>query len=58
MRIPQKPKNVNEIMKKESSEVLKLLKDEEVMKFVAKCNKDYVHWDELIYKKIPRDSKP
>jgi len=58
MRIPQKPKNVHEIMKKESSEVLKLLKNEEVMKYVATYNKDYVHWDELRYKKIPGDPKP
>ena len=58
MKIPQKPQNVQEILKKDSSEMFKLLENKEIMQFIAKYNKEYTHWEELRYKKIPGDVKP
>jgi len=58
MKKPQKPKDTKELLKKHHSEIFKLTKDEKVMEFVRKCNKEYVHWDQLRYKKIPNDIPP
>ena len=58
MKIPQKPQDIQEILKKNSSEVFKLLKNPAIMEFIAKHNKEYAHWDEVRYKKIPEDAKP
>ena len=58
MKKPEKPKDAEEILKKHHSEIFKLTKDKQVMEFVIKCNKEYVHWDQLRYKKIPNDISP
>lgn len=55
MKIPQ---NIQEFLKKDSSNVFKLLEDPEIRDFIAKYNKKYTHWDELRYKKIPAGTKP
>lgn len=55
MKKPEKPPDTKEILKKHHSEIFKLTKDKQVMEFVIKCNKNYVHWDQLRYKKIPND---
>jgi len=56
--MPEKPQGINEILKKGSAEIFKLLEDKEIMQLVVKYNKDYIPWDELRYKKIPKDIKP
>ena len=59
MKIPQKPKNVQEILKKDSSEVFKLLENKELMELVTKYNnKKYLHWDEVRYRKFPKGINP
>jgi Fic family protein len=58
MKKPEKPKDTKELLKKHHSEIFKLTKDGKVMEFVKKCNKEYVHWDQLRYKKIPNDIPP
>jgi len=59
MKIPQKPKNWQEMLKKDSSEIFKLLENKEVMELVTKYNnKKYLHWNEVRYREFPKDVKP
>jgi len=58
MKKPEKPKDTEEILKKHHSEIFKLVKDKQVMEFVIKCNKEYVHWDQLRYKTTPNNMPP
>lgn len=58
MEIPQKPENWGKILKENSEEILDLIKDKEILKFVKKCNDSYVHWDKLRRLEIPKNKKP
>lgn len=58
MKIPQKPKPVQDILKNVDESVFKLLDDPAISKFISLCNEDYVHWDQLRYKQIPKDINP
>jgi len=58
MKVPEKPKNLRDILEKNSWQVFKLLNDETVYDFVIKCNQDYIHWDKLRYKEIPNKINP
>ena len=57
MKLPQVPPKIDALGKKSNAALL-LLKDDSIRKFVNKCNKEYVHWDELRRKKIPNNAKP
>ena len=58
MKVPEKPKNLRDILEKNSWQVFKLLNDETVYDFVIKCNQDHIHWDKLRYKEIPNKINP
>jgi len=58
MKIPEKPKKWEEIIEKHQSEIFKLFQDKEVMEFVSECNKEYIPWDRLRYKAIPKNIPP
>jgi Fic family protein len=58
MKMPQKPKDFNSLFKENNREILNLLENKEVMKFVEKCNHEYLHWDELRHRKMPNDASP
>jgi len=49
---------VRSLLKERGEEILKLFDNKELMDFVAKYNQEYVHWDQLRYKKIPQDVSP
>ena len=53
MKIPKKPPKIKEILDKHHPKVFSLLENEQIRNFIIKCNKKYVHWDQLRYKKIP-----
>ena len=58
MKIPQTPPNVSEVFKKNINADLSLLRSPEIMTFIQECNRKYLSWDELRYKKIPLDKNP
>lgn len=58
MKIPQKPPVVSKVLRKERYNIFALLEDKKIMEFISQYNKDYVHWDELRYKKLPQRLKP
>jgi Fic family protein len=58
MKKPEKPISTEEILKEHHSEIFKLLEDKQVMEFVKKCNKEYLHWDQLRYKATPKKISP
>jgi len=58
MKIPEKPKDIKDILPKHQSEIFKLFQDKKVMDFVNNCNKEYVPWDQLRYKEIPKNIPP
>lgn len=58
MKVPQKPPKHNELLKKHHRSIFSLLEETKIRDFIPKCNKEYVHWDQLRYKKIPENKKP
>ncbi|MBU0498166.1 MAG: Fic family protein [Candidatus Thermoplasmatota archaeon] len=58
MKKPKKPINTKEILNKHHSEIFKLMNDKQVMEFVIKCNREYLHWDQLRYKATPNNISP
>ena len=58
MKVPEKPKELHDILEKNSGEVFQLLHDKTIYDFITKCNRDYIHWDKLRYQKIPNENKP
>ena len=58
MKVPDKPKDLQDIIEKSGDGVFKLLDDKAVNEFIGKCNRDYVHWDKLRYQKIPNGKNP
>ena len=58
MKVPEKPKELHDIIDKNSSEVFKLFDDKSVLDFIAKCNRKYIHWDKLRREKIPNEENP
>ena len=58
MKIPEKPPKVQEVLKEMQEGVFKLIEDPKIGKFIAKCNKEYVHWDQLRYKDMPNNVNP
>ena len=58
MKKPEKPIDTKEILKKHHSEIFKLMTDKRVIEFVIKCNKQYLHWDQIRYKKTPNNIPP
>jgi len=58
MKIPEKPRDLKDILAKHQSEIFKLFQDKEVMEFVIACNKEYIHWDIFRYKATPKNISP
>ncbi len=59
MRIPEKPKELNVLLKKNFEELLNIsLKKESILPFIADMNKKYIHWDKLRRLKMPGNEKP
>ena len=58
MKIPEKPKEMHEIIEKNGSEIFNLFSDKAINDFIVKCNRDYIHWDKLRYKQIPNEKNP
>lgn len=58
MKIPQKPPKISRILSSEHTKIFALLEDESILQLINKYNKNYVHWDELRYKKLPKELKP
>ncbi len=58
MKIPKTPPKVSEILDKSHSKVFSLLEDKQIRELITKYNKEYVHWEQLRYKKIPNDENP
>ena len=58
MKKPEKPIDAKEVLKKHHSEIFKLMNDKQVMEFIIKCNKEYIHWDQLQYKATPNKIPP
>ncbi|MCK4669819.1 MAG: Fic family protein [Nanoarchaeota archaeon] len=46
------------MLKDYNGNIFKIVENLAVQKFINKCNADYVHWDQLRYKKIPNNIKP
>lgn len=58
MKIPEKPPKVQEVLKEMQEGVFKLIKDPKMGEFIAKCNKEYIHWDQLRYRDMPNNVDP
>ena len=58
MKVPEKPKKLEDIIERNGVQVFKLLNDKPVMDFIVKCNRDYIHWDKLRYENIPNKENP
>jgi len=58
MKVPNKPPKVTEILSKSKEKILQLLEKPNIAKFITKCHKEYVHWDQLRYKNIPQNVRP
>ena len=58
MKVPAKPRNVRDILEKDSERVFRLLDDKTVYDFIIKCNHDYIHWDKLRYREMPNKTNP
>jgi len=58
MKIPKSPPELKDILIKKGDELLKIMEDKEIRKYVSDCNRDYVHWDKLRRKNIPKNIDP
>lgn len=58
MKIPKTPPKVNQILDKSHAKVFSLLEDKQIRELITKYNQEYVHWEQLRYKKIPNDENP
>lgn len=58
MKVPEKPKNMTDIFKGKKFRIFRLLDDKTISDFIVKCNQDYIHWDKLRYKQIPKEKNP
>lgn len=58
MNTPERPPELKKIFSENQTEVFKLLNTKELINFVTEINKEYLHWDELRYKKIPQNTEP
>lgn len=59
MKIPEKPKDGSEVMKSilaGNKNPFKLLDDPQIKSFIAKCSQEYIHWDQLKRKEIPKNA--
>lgn len=50
---PQKPEDFMKIFEKKSKEIIGLMSDKKSIDFISKCNQEYMHWDQLRYRKTP-----
>ena len=57
MKLPKRAPDINSIFSIGKDNFIKLMKNEEVRKFVRKVNKEYLHWDEFIYRERPKGTK-
>lgn len=55
MKMPQKPKPLGKIFEEKVMDHLDLLDDKETQDLTKRYNEQYVHWDELRYKDLPKD---
>ncbi len=55
MKIPQTPENWRKILGKENEEIFKLLNKNGILKIITDFNNQYLHWDKVRYKKIPKN---
>lgn len=55
MKIPQRPKPLRKIFEEKVMDHLDLLEDKETQDLAKRYNEQYVHWDELRYKNLPKD---
>jgi len=58
MKKPKRPPKIKEILAKHSGRIFSLLQNHEIVDFINQCNKAYLHWDQLRFKKIPDNAKP
>ena len=58
MKKPEKPIDTKELLKKHRAEIFELINDKQVMEFAIKCNREYIHWDQLRYKATPNNISP
>lgn len=57
MKMPQKPRDIKDIMK-ENVEIMKLFNNKTILEFATKHNRDHTHWDRLRYLPMPNDANP
>jgi Fic family protein len=57
MKVPEKPPKIQEVLKGMQEGIFKLIENPKINRFIAKCNRVYVHWDQLRYKEIPEKAK-
>lgn len=58
MKIPRTPPKIAEVFNKNLDKDFSLLRTPEIMDFINECNRKYLSWDELCYRKIPLDKNP
>lgn len=58
MKLPEKPKNYNEIFRQHAPEISKLFNNKKAMDFIIKCNQPYIHWDQVRFKQTPDNISP
>ncbi|MBT5021409.1 Fic family protein [Candidatus Woesearchaeota archaeon] len=58
MKVPKKPPELQEVLKNNKEHIFDIVENSAVKKFMNKCNAEYIHWDQLRYKKIPNNIKP
>lgn len=58
MKVPEKPPKVPEILTALNENIFKLTERPDISKFIDNCNMEYLHWDQLKYKNIPKGIKP
>lgn len=56
MKIPQTPENWRKTLRKEQNKIFNLLNQKRILKTITEFNNQYIHWDKLRYKKIPKNT--
>jgi Fic family protein len=56
MKTPKKPRNIREIIGKNQDKIFQLLDKPELVEIIMKYNREYAHWDQFRYKKIPKNT--
>ena len=56
MKIPQTAPDILDIIKKDP-EIISMIADPKIQKFITKYNRDYLHWDELRHRELPMEAE-